>query len=314
MLKLYENNLIDREKWDNLIDSSSQGVIYAKSWYLDILFPAWKALITEKKGVYIAGAPFCPKSRFFIRSVHHPYLSQQLGLFTREKEVEATVLDEIITFWKNHYHYVDYFYNVSNTPVITCSRFFSCFFKRVTYHLHLAKDYNSLKTNFSKNTLRNLKKASVSRINITEEEDFNQLITLFRKNKGAELNEVKDEHYSKLREIIRVAKTFGYVKIVTARDDNGVLISGALFLIYKEKIIYLFGSGSDAGRNTGAFPAIFDTVIREFAETDKTLDFEGSEIPGLARFYSGFGASPFYYYAFHLNKIKWLLKVLKIFR
>ena len=49
-------------------------------------------------------------------------------------------------------------------------------------------------------------------------------------------------------------------------------------------------------------------MIQLHAGSDHILDFEGSSIPGLARFYSGFGAhdEPFY---FHVeNNLPWYLR------
>jgi len=57
---------------------------------------------------------------------------------------------------------------------------------------------------------------------------------------------------------------------------------------------------------------MFNELISEYAGTDKVLDFEGSEIPGVARFFKGFGAVKQHYYHLHINKlplpIRWLKK------
>jgi hypothetical protein len=42
-----------------------------------------------------------------------------------------------------------------------------------------------------------------------------------------------------------------------------------------------------------------------------TLDFEGSNIPGIARFYKGFGALPQTYYSLHQNRLPKLLQIFK---
>ena len=54
---------------------------------------------------------------------------------------------------------------------------------------------------------------------------------------------------------------------------------------------------------------LVDELIQQHADSNYQLDFEGSEIEGVARFYNGFGATnnPYFYYKKYNNK---LLKVL----
>jgi len=44
---------------------------------------------------------------------------------------------------------------------------------------------------------------------------------------------------------------------------------------------------------------LFDSIIEEYAGQKKILDFEGSGIPGVARFFQSFGAvnEPYYVYS-----------------
>ena len=49
--------------------------------------------------------------------------------------------------------------------------------------------------------------------------------------------------------------------------------------------------------------AILDHGIGKYADTGLILDFEGSEIKGIARFFAGFGASPVYYNTLKINRL-----------
>jgi hypothetical protein len=57
---------------------------------------------------------------------------------------------------------------------------------------------------------------------------------------------------------------------------------------------------------------LFHQIISEFAGTPLILDFEGSDLPGVARFYQKFGAQNQPYFFFKSNRlptgIKWLKK------
>jgi hypothetical protein len=51
----------------------------------------------------------------------------------------------------------------------------------------------------------------------------------------------------------------------------------------------MLASNIQEGRKKGASHQLIDTLIREYAGKDYWLDFEGSDIPGIAFFFEGFG-------------------------
>jgi hypothetical protein len=54
MIKYLKHKEINKEKWDKCISSSHNKIIYALSWYLDVVSPNWDGLI---KGDYEAVMP-----------------------------------------------------------------------------------------------------------------------------------------------------------------------------------------------------------------------------------------------------------------
>ena len=56
---------------------------------------------------------------------------------------------------------------------------------------------------------------------------------------------------------------------------------------------------------------LFDHIIEQFSEQSFLLDFEGSDIPNLAFFYSGFGAVEEKFTGIKLNRLPFYLKWLK---
>ena len=45
MIKYLKYEHIDKEKWDECIEQSFNGVIYAYSWFLDVVCEEWEALV-----------------------------------------------------------------------------------------------------------------------------------------------------------------------------------------------------------------------------------------------------------------------------
>jgi len=76
-------------------------------------------------------------------------------------------------------------------------------------------------------------------------------------------------------------------------------------------VYYLLGGSNATGRENGAMQALFAGFIKTHASSDLILDFEGSEIEGIARFYKGLGATPVYYYNLLQNRLPYIIKWLK---
>ena len=63
------------------------------------------------------------------------------------------------------------------------------------------------------------------------------------------------------------------------------------------------------GKTIGASHALIDAFIKDHADQNLILDFEGSDIRNLAFFYEGFGATNEIYPALKINKLPWYIKL-----
>src|ERR1043166_572384 len=81
MIHYLEHSAIDKPKWDRCIESSANGMIYASSWYLDLVSPGWNALVEHD---YQSVFPLTRRKKFGFHYLCQPPFTQQLGLFGRE--------------------------------------------------------------------------------------------------------------------------------------------------------------------------------------------------------------------------------------
>jgi hypothetical protein len=97
-------------------------------------------------------------------------------------------------------------------------------------------------------------------------------------------------------------------KVINA---DGVMLSIAIFLKDEKRIYNIMNTTTDAGRDAAANHFLLDNVIREFADQNLLLDFEGSDLPGVKSFYENFGArnQPFNHY--HFNRLPFPLKLFR---
>ena len=100
-------------------------------------------------------------------------------------------------------------------------------------------------------------------------------------------------------------------EIYGAYDDKNTLCSAAFFLGSHNKSIYLFAASNEAGKENSAMFLLVNQYIKNNSDKNLTLDFEGSQLEGLARFYSNFGAKACKYNNLKINNLPWPLNYLK---
>jgi hypothetical protein len=306
MIKFLQHDMIDKSQWDDCIDNAVNGNLNARSWYLDIVCPGWCALIENE---YEKVFPLPVFSRAGIKYSMQPYFTQQLGLFYRSLSSEAVLqnfLDQIPVEFK----YIDINLNTSNR--ISSD---SDVKEMINLELDLISDYVKIESLYQSNLQRNLKKASGNKLTITQNLRPEEVIELFRMNKGLELKHLNDKQYALIQRIAYESIHRGTGEIWGAYDEYNQLAAGILWVRSHGKVIFLFSAVSAEGKKLNAMPWLIDSFIKENAGKPITLDFEGSNNPGLARFYSSFGAKKVVYQQFMRNRLPLPLRVaLKIWR
>ena len=81
------------------------------------------------------------------------------------------------------------------------------------------------------------------------------------------------------------------MKIYGVRE-GAHLMAAAAFAFSEQRGIFLLSVSSEAGKEHRAMFMVVDRFIRIYAGKLAKLDFEGSNIPSIARFFRGFGARP----------------------
>ena len=294
---------IDYRKWDLCIHKSFNGIVYAYSWYLDIVSEEWGALI---EGDYKNVMPLPYNKKYGISYLYQPYFTQQLGVFSTEKLGENTVAKFLKSIPK-YFKYIDINLNIFNK--ILSDDFY--IIKKKTFQLDLIRPYGELKTLYSKNTKRNINKALSKKITISKALQVPLLINLFKNNKGTELPEIKEAHYKNIRDVINFSLQHKMGYVYGAYSDKNELLASAFFIISNKKVIFLFAASTTYGKKNSAMFLIIDEFIKLHSEKQLTLDFEGSNIDGLARFYSSFGAKQSIYSNIKRNNLPWFLKLFK---
>jgi hypothetical protein len=278
MINFLKHKQIDKKKWDMCISNSFNGLVYAQSWYLDIVSPGWEALIEND---YESVMPLTYMRKYIFHCLVRPSFSQQLGVFSINpisQEKVRSFLHSIPTkFIKS-----DYNLNSKNEASnISGIKYLN------NYELNISSSYQDIYKNYNENTCRNLKKALQASIKPDVMNDPDSFLKLFKIYSQLD---PPIAVLTQLNNILEYSISNNCGEIIFVKNAFGQVIAGAFFLKASGRIIYLISFNSDEGQERSAMFLIIDDVVKKYAQQPIILDFEGSMIPGIARFFAGFGA------------------------
>ena len=302
MIKYLLHSEIDKEKWDACIHDSENGLVYAYSWYLDVIHPGWEALVKDD---YLAVMPLTGGNKFGINYLFQPFFAQQLGIFLPEciKLKDSEFIDAI----PEKFRFIEIRLNALNALPPTVKNQES----HNNFLLFLDAPYEFLRSHYHTNTKRNLAKAENNHLRLVKDVDIDTVIDLFRANRGATVTHWGDAEYARRQRLSAEAmKRENAFIFGVASADSDEIVCGALFMKNKGRITFLFSGCSGKGKSLQAMTFLLDSVVREFCNAQNVLDFEGSDNVNLARFYEGFGSENFAYQSYTINRMSFLGRIL----
>jgi hypothetical protein len=308
MIKYLKHEEINFKLWDNCIENSINGYIYAYSWYLNIVAGEWDALVEDN---YVRVFPLPYRKKYGIKYIYQPPFTQQLGLFSTALQGFAK-LHEFILAIPNDFKLIEINLNKYYKGRIRKEYYLK---ENINLELELTSEYETIYAKYSKNLKRNLKKAKNNELQLNKHVKPEDLIQLFKNNKGEELNVYSQDDYVKLGRLMYMLIHKGKAVIYGAMSEENNLLSAAIFLRDQQRYIFLFSGLNEEGKEKSAMPFLINEFIDENSQSQMIFDFEGSNNPSLARFYKSFGAQEYKYYGLRYYKfpilLNGLIKLLK---
>lgn len=255
MIRWLRHNRIDFEKWDAVVAPS--GLPYALSWWLDIVSPGWEALVEDD---YRAVMPLTVKWKYGLKYVVLPKWVQQLGVFGEDAEDVHRFVRRI------PYLMYDFNLNYLNRSQDGLT------------HINYVVDGNSVR---DENTCRNVRLAAGLRISEISPDVF---IAFWAKVNGERFGA---KHGELLMNLINATCSHGMEMLLGAFDGDR-LVSAVFAVKTATRLIDLAPVSDAEGRRLRAMFGILDYMIGHLDE-GVLFDCEGSMLPGVARFYRGFG-------------------------
>lgn len=272
MIKRLKYHEIDFEKYAQCLENSAQRKYSATKQFLDISSDKKWELLVYKDYEAVMPVPYVFKTK--IKIVHNPMLCQQLGIFSREDNVEIN--EQFLSFLEKNYLIRIYTFNEFNH--------FKTTLKSKKNFLILPDNYETVYSKYSPKRKRKLrldeevvKNSDIKNISFSQaesfikenflgankEEDVGSFISIFKNM--FEANCLNFSAFYLNQRIINI--------IVTYFDDFTVALLGTF---NDKESVKVAGSS-----------VIINRCIEENIST-KIFDFEGSELPNVEEFFRGF--------------------------
>ncbi|NVK05733.1 MAG: GNAT family N-acetyltransferase [Flavobacteriia bacterium] len=274
---------LDVDKWDACVHSDPEPLIYNTSWYLDTLGDDWDGLVF---GDYLAVMPVVHGKKWRQTYVYRPFGVQQQGISGQGAD-DAQLVYSFLEVLTSKYRYCEVYLNHTN-PSERLPKHWSDS-EKVNLVLPISGSYENLYENFSKNTKRNIKKAKKHKFTVFEHDPPDVLIRLFQENQGKKYK-VDDDFFRVMRHLMHVLLHKRRAVLWTLHDERNSPVAGIFVVEYKGRATLLFSAMDDYGREHGAMAHLINEYLVMASGHVILFDFEGSNEPGLERFYKGFGA------------------------
>jgi hypothetical protein len=296
-IQYLSNDKIDKEKWNHCIQASGNGLIYAYSWYLDRMADNWDGLVL---GDYEMVMPLPWRKKMGIYYLYHPAFVAQLGLFGNT--ITPDLLQQFFLSIPKKFCYWDMPLNHKNRFDLQGYHLN----QRANYILPLQKPYIKLYKAYRENSRRNIKKALDYGCIVKKDIDINEVIGLA--NEQPQQSKTSAEDYLNFKSIFDLLAKEKRAVSYGIYSNKEQLIASCALLFANNRWYYILVGNHPNGRTLGASHLLIDAFIKDHADNEVILDFEGSDLRNLAFFYSSFGSREENYATIHLNRLPWYLK------
>ncbi len=296
-----KHHQIDKVKWDECVQADNRKLVYALSWYLDIVSPGWEALVVDDYKIIF---PLTVKKKLGIPYLVKPNHVQAHCLIGPDIEPH---LEELF-FKRIHKQFI-----YSNLQLYTangCKKEAFCGKVFSNYVLGLNKPYPELFLNFNKNNKKNIRSARNKDLHIEKWDNFSTFIDFTKNVLEDKSVMLQDRYWQEMDTLIRALSDRGMCHFYAVyKEDQLCSLTG--IIEFQNRFYLLYNSQTDLGRKLRAHYYALDFFIEKHAGTDAVLDFEGSSIPSIAYFFEGFGAEKEFFYSFRHCRFSILLRLIK---
>lgn len=289
---------IDLQLYDKFVDSSPQGSLFHKSWWLETAAQnKYQIVFIRRNEEIIAAWPLTYKKIAGLNLILPPPLTPRLGImyapsrkikYSEKLSDEMSLMSELTALLPKHTLFYQRFSPEFTNWLPLCWAGFKQT-TRYTYVIEDLCDLNRVWENVRHSTKRKINHALKSDIKVVTDLSLDQLLDLIELTfKKQNLKVPYSREY--VHRIDEACEKNNARKMFFAVDVSGK-IHAAVYIVYNQKAAYYLMGGADPALNTcGAhFLALWE-AIKFAGEVSHSFDFEGSMYENIEPVFRGFGA------------------------
>lgn len=286
--------------------------VFYQPFWLDAVATQWDVLLHLKNDKIIFVMPYAYTIHQGQINIYTPILTPYLGPYfvhphpeknvtriSREINILENIIEQIPSF--------KYFRLKCPIETTNCLPFlwhqFNITIKYTYYFPHpidIDRIWHELKDT-NRNSIRNAQK----RLCIETSSDYNLLYELMEQSfsRKSTFTNIDRNLFLSLGKSIDAYRSG---QMYLAKNQEGQVEAGALFVWDKQKVYYLIGGINTQVKQNGAMNLLVFQGINIAAQTNRSFDFEGSILKGIEQFFRSFGANLIPYYVIEKSNFsKW---------
>ncbi len=162
--------------------------------------------------------------------------------------------------------------------------------RRTNLTLDLSPPYAEILSGCSKTLRKKLRRYSTDVLQPSSPEE---VLAVYKASSGKKAG-LSPAHFRQVHLLMEASTKRGLGKLYRI-EEAGELLAAGFFPVVRGRVINLFAGSTQKGFSRDGMARLLAGVIREHRGPGHMLDFEGSEIPGVAAFFRSFGAQESHY-------------------
>ena len=267
--------------WDKCISNAFNGVIYAYSWYLDIVAVHWDALVEDD---YRTVMPLIYRKNILYKEIYTPFLTKQLGIFSSQP-VDRKKIDTFIHKIPKDFKKINLCLNRHNTQTI--GNHFNR--SKSVYELDLIVPYEKKSKAYSVNVKNSIKQAKEKGFSLQKGVALYDLENYLNANMK---DSIANSITRPLRQILSRLLSIGRAEILGVYNEKNMLSSVACFLRSNQNVILLYAYNLPDRDSQTANYLIMDAFLKNYSARNVTLSLEHFDDHWNSSFYQDFESLP----------------------
>lgn len=294
---------IDKQKWNNCIQKSKNGLIYATTAYLDAMTEnKWDALV---EGDYQAVMPLTFRIKYGIKYLYQPPFVQQLGIFSATK-INTSQTNLFIIEAQKKFRFAEYTFNAAN-PFPPGNFLIS---PKINYLLTLQKPHPQIVNDYQPSFKKSLRRLQKLNLEYSSTFDIKKAISHYRELYSHRIKQIKKGAVKRFTKLCRQMAETNQLCMREVTFENRTVAINILFRD-NNRVYNIISCITEEGKKMEANYFLYDKILEEFSSSNLVFDFEGSDIAGVATFYKKMSPQSESYNFLKFNNLPAVVKIFK---